>query len=121
MEQSKTCLQCGKPLRGRVDKKFCDDYCRANHNNQLKADATNYVRNVNHALGKNRRILEDLLPAGEKMTKTTKEKLLHHGFSFRYITHKFTNKHGSTYYYCYDHGYLPLDDERYLIVFWREE
>ena len=121
MEQPKTCLQCGKGLRGRADKKFCDDYCRNNYNNQLKGNSNNYVRNINNALGKNRRILKMLLPAGERMTKTTKDKLLHHGFSFTYITHKYTNKSGSTYYYCYDHGYLALDNERYLIVHWREE
>ena len=34
---SKVCLACGKPLKGRIDKKFCDDYCRNNYNNQQKA------------------------------------------------------------------------------------
>ena len=121
MEQPKTCLQCSKPLRGRADKKFCDNYCRTNYYNQLRATSNNCMRNINHALGKNRRILEELLPSGEKMAKTTKEKLLHEGFSFKYITHKFTNKSGSTYHYCYDHGYLALDNERYLIVYWREK
>jgi hypothetical protein len=57
----------------------------------------------------------------EKMVKTTREKLLHQRFSFKYITHKFNNKGGSTYYYCYDHGYLALDTGRYLILHWREE
>ena len=121
MEQPKTCLQCGSTFRGRADKKFCDDYCRNNYHNRIKAHSNNNIRNINNALGRNRRILKDLLPAEEKMVKTTKEKLLNHGFSFKYITHKFTNKTGSTYYYCYDHGYLALDDERYLIVHWREE
>jgi len=121
MEQPKTCLQCGKALRGRADKKFCDDYCRGNYNNQLKAHPTNYVRNINNALGKNRRILEELLPVEEEVAKTTKEKLLHRGFLFRYITHTYTNRNGNTYFYCYDHGYLPLDHDRYLIVRRREE
>jgi hypothetical protein len=116
MEVAKTCMQCGKTLRGRADKKFCDDYCRNNYNNQLKAHANNYVRNINNALGKNRRILEDLLPLSEEMAKITKEKLLHQGFSFKYITHTYTNKKGNTYFFCYDHGYLPLDNDWYLIV-----
>ena len=121
MEETKTCLQCGKTLRGRADKKFCNDYCRNNYNNQLKAHSNNYIRNINNALGKNRRILEDLLPAGEEMSKTTKEKLSRHGFSFKYITHTYTNKKGNTYFFCYDHGYLPLDSDWYLIVRRREE
>ena len=32
-EKNKKCLSCGKLLKGRVDKKFCDDYCRNNYNN----------------------------------------------------------------------------------------
>ncbi|MBL7762218.1 MAG: DUF2116 family Zn-ribbon domain-containing protein, partial [Chitinophagaceae bacterium] len=56
------CLNCGKPLKGRSDKKFCDDSCRNNYNNQLKSIVNNQMRNINNVLGKNRRILESLLP-----------------------------------------------------------
>jgi hypothetical protein len=120
-EETKTCMQCGKTLRGRSDKKFCDDYCRNNYNNTLKAHANNYVRNINNALGKNRRILEELLPEKEEMSKTTKQKLLHAGFQFKYITHTYINKKGNTYFFCYDYGYLPLDNDWYLLVRRREE
>ncbi|HSU27848.1 MAG TPA: hypothetical protein VLJ68_05665 [Chitinophagaceae bacterium] len=112
----KTCLACGKTLRGRSDKKFCDDYCRNNYNNQLKSSSNNYVRNINNALGKNRRILENIFPEGEKMTKTTREKLQERGFQFKYFTHTYTNKKGNIYYFCYEYGYLPLDNDWYLIV-----
>ena len=67
---TRSCLACGKPVKGRIDKKFCDDYCRAAYNNELKSAANNYIRNVNNALGKNRRILESLLPEGEATAKT---------------------------------------------------
>jgi hypothetical protein len=56
-------------FKGRADKKFCDDYCRTNYNNQLKSCENNYVRNINNALGKNRRILEELLPGPKKCVK----------------------------------------------------
>ena len=79
-QQTKTCLQCRKDLHGRSDKKFCDDYCRNNFNNQLKAHTNNFVRNVNNALGKNRRILEELLPGEKDKANTTKQRLLQHGF-----------------------------------------
>lgn len=115
-EPAKTCLHCGKTIRGRSDKKFCDDYCRNNYNNQLKAQSNNYVRNINNALGKNRRILESLLPDVEEMSKAIKQTLVQQGFSFKYITHTYTNKKGNTYFFCYDYGYLPLDNEWYLIV-----
>ncbi len=119
--EPRLCLSCNKPVKGRTDKKFCDDYCRNNYNNQLKADSSNQVRNINNTLGKNRRILENLFSAGEEMAKTTKDKLLQKGFQFKYITHTYTNKKGNTYYFCYDLGYLPLDNDWYLLVKRKEE
>lgn len=118
--EQKLCLSCRKPVKGRTDKKFCDDYCRNNHNNQLKSGTTNLVRNINNALGKNRRILEQFLGA-EEMTKTTKDKLLQRGFQYKYITHLYSNKKGNTYFFCYDLGYLPLENDWYLIVKRKEE
>ena len=115
------CLNCDKPLKGRTDKKFCDDYCRNNYNNQLKSNTINLVRNINNALGKNRRILENLFIAGEEMAKTTRDKLLQKGFQFKYITHTYTNKKGNTYFFCYDIGYLPLESDWYLLVKRKEE
>ncbi len=120
-EESKICLQCGKALHGRSDKKFCDDYCRNNYNNVLKSNSNNYMRNINNALSKNRRILEALLQPDNETAKTKKEKLLHEGFSFKYITHIYTTKKGSTYFYCYDFGYLPLDSDWYLVVKKKDE
>ncbi len=114
--ETKTCLQCGKPMHGRSDKKFCNDYCRNNYNNQLKAHANNYVRNVNNALNRNRRILESILPPDKEKITVQKEKLLHQGFSFKYFTYLLTTQKGATYFYCYDYGYLPLESDWYLIV-----
>jgi hypothetical protein len=117
----KLCLNCNKPVKGRTDKKFCDDFCRNNYNNQLKSNTINLVRNINNALGKNRRILENLFIAGEEMAKTTRNKLLQKGFQFKYITHTYTNKKGNIYFFCYDIGYLPLESDWYLLVKRKEE
>jgi hypothetical protein len=117
-----TCQHCGRSIKGRVDKKFCDDACRNAFNNQLKSGAhTALIRNINTILAKNRRVLEALLPATEDMAKTTKEKLLQKGFQFNYLTHTYTNKKGNVYYFCYDMGYLPLDNDWFLIVKRKEE
>ncbi len=118
--KAKLCLTCSKPIKGRTDKKFCDDYCRNNYNNQLKSATTNLVRNINNALGKNRRILENFF-GKEEMIKTTKDKLLEKGFQFKYITHTYTNKKGNVYFFCYDIGYLPLENDWYLLVKRKEE
>lgn len=122
-EPIRSCLTCGKTLRGRADKKFCDDYCRNNYNNQLKAKNVNsgIVRNINNALLKNRKVLESILPTEEETAKANKEKLIGLGFQFKYLTHTYTTKTGKQYSYCYDHGYLPLDNDWFLVVRKKEE
>ena len=119
----KKCLACDKTLRGRVDKKFCDDYCRSNYNNLQKAtnkpDA--YVKEVNNTLLKNRKILTEVLTDKEEMTKTTSDKLTQKGFVFKYHTHTYKNKKEQTYFFCYDYGYLPLSENWFLVVRRKEE
>lgn len=124
MTQQKTapsCLQCEKTIKGRADKKFCDDYCRNAYNNQLKSHTGKEVRSINLVLIKNRRILESLLPEGESTVKINREKLLKLGFRFTYHTHLYTTRTGRTYTYCYDYGYLPLENDWFLIVRKKEE
>ncbi len=118
---TKTCLSCNKLLRGRVDKKFCDDHCRNSYNNQLKTEKSCYVRNVNNWLLKNRRILESLLPATQECLRVNKEKLQRLGFLFPYHTHTYTNRNGNVYFYCYEYGYLPLSDDWLLLVKRKED
>lgn len=108
------CPECGDKIIGRADKKFCSDACRNAHNNALNKDSKNLIRNVNNRLRKNYRILESLNPSGK--TKTTKEKLNRLGFNFEYFTSTYTTKAGTVYFYLYDQGYLPLDNDFYLIV-----
>ena len=110
------CLQCNKTIRGRTDKKFCDDSCRNTYNNQLKSGSNNLMRNINNALGKNRRILENFFKADEEIAKTTREKLIEKGFQFKYITHTYTTQKGKVYFFCYDFGYMPLENGWYLLV-----
>ena len=121
--ETRNCFACGRALRGRADKKFCDDNCRNNYNNQQKAKGnySSFVRNINNTLVKNRKILESLLPDSEEMAKANKDKLQRLGFQFKYLTHLYTTKTGKTYYFCYDYGYLPLDNDWYLIVRRKED
>ena len=116
----KACLSCHKAVKGRTDKKFCDDYCRNNFNNQQKAETTNYARNIIFALKKNKRILESIL-GSELITRTTKERLLSKGFLFKYHTRMHENKQGNIYYYCFEYGYLALENDWYIIVKRNEE
>lgn len=113
----KNCLACDRPIKGRTDKKFCDDSCRNNYNNRLNSDANPVVRNINNILRKNRRILEELLSALEKKVLVVdRQKLAERGYQFEYFTEHFTTKENDQYYYCYDYGYKQLPDERLLAV-----
>lgn len=115
---SRPCLACGATVKGRADKKFCNDYCRNNYNNQQKAkgNQSSLVRNINNALLKNRVILESFLPEGMDTAKTSRDKLLQAGFSFKYFTQSYTTKTGNVYHYCYDFGYRHLENDWLLIV-----
>jgi len=110
----KQCLECGEKLIGRIDKKFCSDGCRNTYNNRLNKDSKNLIRNVNNRLRKNYRILELLNP--NQKTKVSRNKLIEKGFDFNYITSIYTTKAGKVYYFVYDQGYLPLEDEYYALV-----
>jgi predicted nucleic acid-binding Zn ribbon protein len=114
ISEIKACLECGDPIKGRADKKFCSDQCRVTYNNRLNSDDTNYLRNVNYALRKNRRILVELNTTGK--TKVSREKLMRKGFDFGYFTSTYKTKDGAIYYYCYEQGYLPIEKEYYLLV-----
>jgi predicted nucleic acid-binding Zn ribbon protein len=113
--EPKNCLACGKTVKGRSDKKFCDDYCRNQFNNHQKGESNQLVRNINNTLRRNRYILQSLIPE-RGMIKVNRESLIQAGFSFKYHTHQYQNKKGNTYSFCYEYGYLPLDIDWYLIV-----
>jgi len=113
---SRKCPECGEKIIGRADKKFCSDQCRNSYNNRLNSDTSNTVRNINNILRKNRRILQELNKQSGK-TMIAKDTLLSNGFNFTYHTHTYTTKKGDIYQFCYEQGYLYLEDkELYLLV-----
>ena len=99
---------------GRIDKKFCSDGCRNAYNNRVNKDSKNLIRNTNNRLRKNYRILETLNP--EKKTRTSRAKLIEHGFDFNYFTSIYTTKAQTVYYFVYDQGYLELEGDYYALV-----
>ena len=108
------CKECGMKLSGRKDQRFCSDYCRNTHNNRLNEDATKYVRRINNILRKNRRILTGLNPNGKRTVDGIT--LAEEGFNFHYYTNVYTTKTGSQYFFCYEQGYLKLEEDRYMLV-----
>ena len=97
--EEKKCLECGTPILGRADKKFCSDYCRNVYNNRLK---------------KNWNILEELNT--KETTKIHGNKLTVKNFDFNYFTSLYKTKKNEVYYFVYDQGYKKLGDNYYLLV-----
>ena len=112
----KTCQHCQKTIKGRTDKKFCDDYCRNIFNNQLKSTTNNLVRNTNNILGKNRRIIESYFEEEIYYIKIKKEILINNGFLFSYNTKSKKLVKGSYVYYCYDYAFFPISEEYYILI-----
>ena len=110
MTEVKKCLLCSAQVSGRMDKKFCSDRCRNNYNNRWNSNLTNYVRRVNLILKKNRRILES--KTGHRQVS----ELLMQGFDFNYFTQTVKTKNSNQYFYCYDYGYLMLEDRTVIVV-----
>jgi predicted nucleic acid-binding Zn ribbon protein len=119
VKEPTSCPVCGKHLIGRSDKRFCSDQCRAmEHNQQRRANkGEQMILKINTLLRKNRTILKNLSPMGR--TTTRKSYLELQGFDFNHFTHHYHTKSGTTYYFCYEYGYLLLPEDKVLIVNWQ--
>ncbi|MEY3083971.1 MAG: hypothetical protein RL037_151 [Bacteroidota bacterium] len=110
----RVCLECEHKLRGRKDQKFCSDACRNSFNNKKNEDANASVRRINTILRKNRRILAQLNPKGKNTVDGIS--LAELGFNFHYFTNIYSTQKGTQYFFCYDLGYLKLENDQYMLV-----
>lgn len=119
-EKEKFCLSCGEPIKGRTDKKFCDDQCRSNYNNRLNSESSVMVRIINNILKKNRKLLESVIGSDGK-GKISRQKLMEKGFNFKYFTQIHTTQKGSVYKLCYEYAYLSIENDLVFVVRWETE
>lgn len=113
--QTQACKQCGRSVKGRTDKQFCNDGCRNQYHNLRNSCQNNYMRQVNHLLQKNRRILAAFFLGTSKKKTIAQQQLADQGYQFRYCTHE-TNTQDGPAKFCYEYGYLPLDGDVLLIL-----
>lgn len=113
----KFCIYCGKKILGRSDKKFCDNQCRNAWHNSNPNRSEIIISDINKILRKNRSILKFISPEG----KTTVKKLFlsNLNFNFKYFTNIYNTQNDNIYYLCYDYGYMFLENEKILIVKWK--
>lgn len=107
--QLKICQECSAPIRGRADKKFCDDQCRSVYHHKSLSIDNNEVRRINYQLRRNRKVLSEFLVNG-KRTRVPLTSLVEAGFNFRYFTHESKSKDGKAITVCYDFGFIRKAD-----------
>jgi hypothetical protein len=101
----RSCLFCGDGLRGRTDKRFCDDVCRNRWHNQSRRapKMSDRARSIQRQLIKNRAILLTLLRT-RKRCLVKRETLIRAGFYFEVYSH-IKRSGGRVKTYCLDVGY----------------
>lgn len=118
----KKCKNCQEKMIGRIDRKFCSAYCKSTyHYYESRDQPQTFFRKVDTQLKANRRILKDYNKAGKATLRS--EVLLSEGFDPSFFTHYWKNKKGQVYLFCYEYGFLKLEEngkEKYLLVIWQE-
>ncbi|MCE2686311.1 MAG: hypothetical protein LW839_05650 [Cryomorphaceae bacterium] len=109
------CKECGMPLKGRRDQKYCADQCRNQFNNRNYAKKLAPQRQINRILLQNQQILAKFYLI-EKRRKILAPDLKAKGYHFDFHTHHKQAKNGQLYFFCYDFGYLRLSDNQLLLV-----
>ena len=110
-ELKRYCKACDEEIRGRRDKQFCSDYCRAAHYNHRHADITQMMRSIHCTLRRNRTILLQLSRGiNQKVHRLT---LLRKGLHFGFVTQVVSTHEGHTLCFCYDQGYKDLGNGYY--------
>jgi len=119
---SRLCLNCKSELHGRVDKKYCSEYCKSNFNYVLnKNKAVSLFKSIDQQLKLNRRLLRDFNKAGKATVRM--EKIVAAGFNPKYFTHYWKNKKGDVYLFCYEFGFLKRTENnksKYILVEWQD-
>jgi predicted nucleic acid-binding Zn ribbon protein len=103
MTMERTCIRCGKPLHGRVDKKFCSDDCRTDYHNQLRRERERDLRSINRILASNWKILTTFLRNGR--SKVPVAELAGHNFNFEVYTNTRRRIPGRRTFWCYNCAY----------------
>jgi len=114
MENTQTCLYCQAPLKGRTDKRFCDNQCKSAYHNGKPDSKENYIKEINKQLRRNRSALRYACPQGKAtVRKDFLEKL---GMNFKYNTHDWKSQSGTIYQFCYDYGYAQVEDPLKVLI-----
>lgn len=120
--RQKACAACGRELKGRSDKKFCDLHCKSSyHYKRSLEEAPRFYNKVDNQIKANRRILKQYNKAGKATVRSSI--LVQEGFDPNFFTHYWKNQKGDVYLFVYEYGFLKKkehDVEKYVLVRWQE-
>lgn len=102
-EQAPHCLECGEPIYGRTDKKFCDKDCRNRWHSRLRSDQNAHLRTTLGILTRNYSILESIFDMNAAACPADVLERL--GFRSEYVTHNPIKKGKHLEYRCFDFVY----------------
>lgn len=98
------CLCCGSDMGyGRSDRKFCSQNCKDRYNNIRRYRSMAVRAKVENALGRNYRILNDMLKAG--VDQAPRSEIVSMGFAPEFLTSIVKAGKGCTVLACYDITY----------------
>ena len=111
----RVCRECGAPLAGRSDKRFCCDDCRTAYHNRRYREADAVAVRVNRILRLNRRILTALHSAGIQCISLSDSRM--GGFDRHYFTAMEKAPLRRAVYHCYEYSFIIRRGRLYLRQF----
>lgn len=105
----KTCLQCERQFRGRADKRYCSDACRAQFNNLQRRVNPSTQQCIHQYLKENHRILQELLQRKNTL-QISEMQLTELGFRARYITHWINVHEPPIRFGCYEYEWKKMEN-----------
>lgn len=108
-DEDRHCLECGEPLYGRTDKKFCNTSCRSKYHGQLRRWHNKLYTDTLDCLNRNYEILEHLFRLHGKGCELTELAVM--GFRKDMVTHKVQKKGKHLEYRCFDFVYNLSDNK----------
>jgi len=120
MESQRFCRECERPLSGRRDKKFCNEYCKSAFHYKKNRKGNNFYLQVAQQLKMNRKLLKAYNKAGKATVRA--EILLAQGFQPKFFTHYWKTRAGDVYLFVYEYGFLSrLENgkKKYVLVTWQ--
>ena len=118
---NRQCITCQTILKGRIDKKFCCDYCKSLFHYSKRQEEDKLYKSIDRQLKLNRKILKFFNKAGKATVRATK--LLEMNFNPNYFTHYWKNRKGDVYLFVYEYGFLKRIENgnvKYILVTWQE-